>query len=389
MEKLVKLVDEIGPVLSKCIDEEGENRRLSPHVFEAMKKAGLYKLYLPKSLGGSETDPLTTALITEKVASHNTAAGWSMMVANTSAWWCNRLSEKGVEEIYRDGADTFIAGAFHPPMRATPTNGGYLINGRSPLASNVHEAKFIFVSALVMDGDQPKMINGMPALVAVFLNAANVQIMDTWYTIGMKATDSNDIVANGVFVPAHLSYFLDPAIQPNKYYSTSLYKYPALGVSVVSLIPPVALAVARNAINELKSMAASKVPFGSAVAMKDRGSIQRKLGMAEAMVQSGTAYLHHVIRKYWNKTIDGEFLSMEERADLLLASTYTNQCCVQAVDLMYSAAGSTAIYTKNKLSKYMCDIQVIRQHGFSNESRFETAAQVYLGLQPDLPVLAF
>jgi alkylation response protein AidB-like acyl-CoA dehydrogenase len=111
--------------------------------------------------------------------------------------------------------------------------------------------------------------------------------------------------------------------------------------------------------------------------------------MAEALVQSASAYLHHVISKYWNKTIDGKFLSMEERADLLLASTHTNQSCVQAVDMMYSAAGSTAIYTKNKLSRYMCDMQVIRQHGFSNESRFETAAQVYFGLQPDLPVLTF
>lgn len=389
MEKLAKLVSEIGPSLGQCIDHEAESRRLSTPVFEALKKAELFKLYLPKSLGGLETDPVTTAQLTQQVASYNTAAGWSMMVGNTSAWWCNRLPEKGIEEIYRDGADTFIAGAFHPPMSATPTADGYIINGRTPLASNVHEAKWVFVSAMVMDGDRPKMINERPVVMGVFLKAANVQIMDTWHTIGMKATDSNDVIANGVFVPTHLTYFLDPSIQPNKFYSATLYKYPAIGVSIVSLISPVALAVARNAITELKNMAAAKVPFGSAVSMKDRGSVQRKLGMAEAIVQSATAYLHHVLNKYWNKTLNGDMLSMEERADLLLAATHTNQSCVQAVDLMYSAAGSTAIYTKNKLSRLMCDMQVIRQHGFSNESRFETAAQVYLGLPPDLPVLGF
>jgi len=389
MEKLAKLVDEIGPSLSQCIEHEAENRRLSTPVFEALKKAGLYKLYLPKSLGGHEADPVTTSQLTQKVASYNTAAGWSMMVANTASWWCNRLPEKGIEEIFKDGADTFIAGAFHPPMSATPTDNGYIINGRSPLASNVHEAKWIFVSALVMDGDRPKMINDRPVVIGVFMKAVNVQIMDTWYTIGMKATDSNDVVANGVFVPTHLSYFLDPSIPTNKYYSAPLYKFPAIGVSVTSLIAPVALAVARNTITELKNMAAAKVPFGSAVSMKDRGSVQRKLGMAEAIVQSAAAYLHGTLEKYWIKTQNEEVLSMEERADLLLASTYTNQSCVQAVDQMYSAAGSTAIYTKNKLSRYMCDMQVIRQHGFSNESRFETAAQVYLGLPPDLPVLGF
>jgi len=389
MEKLAKLVGEIGPSLSQCIDQEAENRRLSTPVFEALKKAGLFKLYLPKSLGGHEADPVTTSQLTQKVASYNTAAGWSMMVANTASWWCNRLPEKGIEEIFKDGADTFIAGAFHPPMSATPTDNGYIINGRSPLASNVHEAKWVFVSALVMDGDRPKMINDRPVVIGVFMKAVNVQIMDTWYTIGMKATDSNDVVANGVFVPTHLSYFLDPSIPTNKYYSAPLYKFPAIGVSVTSLIAPVALAVARNSITELKNMAAAKVPFGSAVSMKDRGSVQRKLGMAEAIVQSAAAYLHGTLEKYWIKTQNEEVLSMEERADLLLASTYTNQSCVQAVDQMYSAAGSTAIYTKNKLSRYMCDMQVIRQHGFSNESRFETAAQVYLGLPPDLPVLGF
>ena len=73
----------------------------------------------------------------------------------------------------------------------------------------------------------------------------------------------------------------------------------------------------------------------------------------------------------------------------MLAATHTNQSCVKAVDLMYSAAGSTAIYTRNKLEHYFADAQVIRQHGFMNDSRYETVAQVYLGLQPDLPVIAF
>jgi hypothetical protein len=57
--------------------------------------------------------------------------------------------------------------------------------------------------------------------------------------------------------------------------------------------------------------------------------------------------------------------------------------------MMYTAAGTNGIYTKNKLANYFADAQVIRQHGFANESRYETAGQVYLGLPPDLPVLAF
>jgi hypothetical protein len=56
---------------------------------------------------------------------------------------------------------------------------------------------------------------------------------------------------------------------------------------------------------------------------------------------------------------------------------------------VYSAGGSSAIYARSKLSKYFSDAQVIRQHGFMNDSRYESAAQVYFDLPPDLPVIAF
>ena len=389
MKTLFETAIEIGPVINQYIDEEENNRRLSKPVIKVLREAGFHRLFIPESQGGHECDPLTVAKLVEEVASHNTAAGWSMMVANVSTWWCSRLPGKGIEEIYKNGPDTLIAGAFHPPMMATPVKGGYHINGRSPLTSNVHEAQWIFVTALVMEQGQVKMNNGIPEVIGVLMNPEHCQIIDTWHTLGMKATDSNDVAANDVFVPDHLFFPLSPEFEPNQYYKGSLYKFSAVGAGIASLIAPVALAVARNAIEELKVLAAKKTSFGSVTPLRERGAIQKKLGMAEALVQSSRAYLHNTIEECWNKTLAGEKLSLEDKAALLLAATHTNQSCLQAVDLMYSAAGTTGIYTRNKLAHYFSDAQVIRQHGFANDSRYETAAQVYLGLQPDLPVLVF
>src|SRR5678816_3625510 len=86
-----------------------------------------YKSFLPKSLGGLEADPLTVAKIVEEVASYNTAAGWSLMVANTTLLMLSRIPEKGIEEILGNNPDAFIAGTVHPPMSATRVEGGYLI----------------------------------------------------------------------------------------------------------------------------------------------------------------------------------------------------------------------------------------------------------------------
>ncbi len=378
----------IGPEISQHISDEETERRLSPSTIRTLKEGGFLRLTLPESLGGLEADPLIIAKAVEEITRHNTAAGWSMMVTNTGHWSCSKLPEKGIEEIYQDGPDTLIAGAFHPPMKAMPVEGGYRISGRSPLTSNVHEASWIFVTAFVMDQSQMKMHNGMPEMLGVFMDAKDCQIIDTWHTIGMRATDSNDVEAREVFVPEHRTHSLAPGLQPNRYCRGDLYQFPIIGVTVASVIAPVALAVAANAVRELKQIAEKKVSFGSMVSMRERGSMQRKLGIAEALVKSSRAYLHETLRNGWDTMQTGGNLTLENKADLLLASVHTNQSCLKAVDLMYSAAGSSAIYSRSKLAHYFTDAQVIRQHGFVNESRYETAAQVFLGLPPDLPVLA-
>jgi alkylation response protein AidB-like acyl-CoA dehydrogenase len=385
---LVQSANKLGLLISQNINEEENNGRLSSAVVNALSEASFYKLFLPKSLGGLEAEPLTVAKIVEEVASHNTAAGWSLMVANTTLLMLSRLPEKGVEEIYNGNPDAFIAGTVHPPMMATRVDGGYKINGRNPLVSNVHEAQWIMVLAIVMENGQPKMIDGHPEILGVYMRASDCKIIDTWQVIGMHATDSNDIEAKDVFVPEHRVCALMDEFKPGHHFAKPLYHFPAAGGNIACLLAPVSLAVAQNAIQELKTIANKKTPLGSMVTIRERGVIQRKLGMAEALVRSSRIYLHDTIEKCWQRTLAGESISLEEKAGLALAAAHTNQSCVQAVELMFTAAGSSGIYKKSKMAHYLSDAQVLRQHGFMNESRYETAAQVFFGLPPDLPIIA-
>src|SRR5262245_47564734 len=103
---LPEIIQEIGPMLNAQVESEESNRRLSQASLDALREAGLLRLFLPKTLGGIEADPITVAKAVEAVSQYNAAAGWSMMVANIASWWCGRLPEKGVDEVYSNGADT-------------------------------------------------------------------------------------------------------------------------------------------------------------------------------------------------------------------------------------------------------------------------------------------
>ncbi len=387
MDKFFKAIAHLAPLFADSVAQDEEDGRLSEPVITALQEEGAYKLFLPASLGGLEADPVTVANLVEKVAQYNSAAAWSIMVANTSNWFCKFFPAEVVEEIFHPAQNVFCAGTLAAPLAATRVDGGYSITGRTPLCSNAHQAQWIMLLSIVMNDGHPVMNNGMPEMRVVILKKEDCGILNTWHSLGMKATDSNDVIAENVFVLQNHSFLLSAQSEINKHYKGMLYRFPLTGIISCCLIAPVALAIVTNAIEELKLLT-GKLPSGSAVTLKEKTGFQHKLGMAEALVRSARAYLHQSLSDCWNKMQSGEEVSTDDRAALLLAASHANLSCTNAVDLMYSAAGTTGVYKRNNISRYFTDMQVIRQHGFANENRFETAAQMLLGLQPDFPPAA-
>ena len=57
------------------------------------------------------------------------------------------LPEAGVEEIFRDGPDTIVAGTAVPGGgTAVPVEGGYLVSGRWPFGSGCRESQWMMAN---------------------------------------------------------------------------------------------------------------------------------------------------------------------------------------------------------------------------------------------------
>ena len=354
-----------------------------------MREARLFRMFTPKALGVIEVSPLTCARVIEAVAALDSAAGWALSNAAAYAFFCARLPDAGPQEIFGGDPDAIIAGPFHPPLHASPAPGGFHISGRAPLASNCRDAAWIAVSAIVMEGDRPLTdAQGVPQTIFAFLRAQDCNIIETWSVLGMRGTGSDDISVDRAFVPAARTCPLAPEFEPGSHYPGPLYRFPAMGINA-AVLPPVTLAIARRAIEEVKAIAQSKTPFIGSSLLRQRASAQAKVAQAEAAVRSGRALLYNTLVAAWEKTLAGERLSLEEKTDLLLAMTNAVQSAAKAVELMYSAAGTTGIYTRSPLERHFRDMEVLKQHAFTSENRWETAGQVYLGLQPDFAMVAF
>lgn len=387
-ERLLSAARGLAPLIREHAQAAERERRLSAEVVKALASSGFFRLLLPRSLGGLEVDPVTCSLMVEEIGGMDSAAAWALQAGNAGAWWGARLPLEGLEEIYAGNPSAVMSASFHPPQRARETDGGYRVTGRGPLASTIHDAEWVLLSALIMEGEQPRMVDGVPEIVALVLRTDDVEIVDTWRSLGMRGTDSQDVAATDVLVPQRRSFHLTPEFEPGRHHGGPLYRLPA-AVATAMFIAPVALAVARSAMGEFRELARRKTSFGFNRTLSDRPAVQATLARAEGMLRSARLLWYDTLASAWERCQAGTQHTLEQRADLLLAGAHAAAVAAEVADMMHRAAGTAGIYERNPLERHFRDAMTLRHHGFVSENRFEAVGQVYLGVPPEFALVAF
>jgi alkylation response protein AidB-like acyl-CoA dehydrogenase len=387
-ESLVERARALGPLIRHHAEATERAGRLAPPVLHAMREAGLFRMFTPRSLGGLEADPITVARVAEEIAAFDSAAAWALQAGNTGAWWAGHFPAQGVAELFSDGPDLIMSASFSPPHRAEPVPGGYRFTGRGPLASTIHDSPWVFMTAIVFDGEQPRMTPTGPTIVGLGLRTSEVHVIDTWQSLGMRGTDSNDVVAESVFVPEERSFVVTPAYAPEPHFSGPLYRLPA-PVATDVIIAPVALAIARGAITSLRELADRKTPMGAMKTIRHRAAVQSALAQAEAQLRAARLFFYDELQAVWRSALASESVTLVQRADVMLASAHAVRTSSVVTDMMHRIGGTTGIYERHPLERYFRDAMTVRHHGFLSEGRFETVGQVYLGVEPEFGFVAF
>ena len=115
--------------------------------------------------------------------------------------------------------------------------------------------------------------------------------------------------------------------------------------------------------------------------------VQTDVARAEALLRSGRAFLYETLDETWQVVTAGDTLSVKQRAMLWLASTQATVAATQAVELMFTAGGSTSVYTSSPLERCLRDIRTAGQHVCVVPSNFEMVGQALLGFEMDNSVL--
>src|SRR4051812_102136 len=110
--------------------EADERGRLSDPVVDALHDAGLFGMWVPKVLGGSELDPVSSLKVIDQLTYADPSTGWVTMAAGLAiGTGAAYLGDQAVEEIFGGERFPVIAGQGTRPGTAVAQDGGHLLSG--------------------------------------------------------------------------------------------------------------------------------------------------------------------------------------------------------------------------------------------------------------------
>ncbi len=372
----------LGPQICAAGDEIERERCLPSRIAEAMKRAGIFGMAMPRAWGGPELGLPEQLRVVETLSRFDGSVGWCAMTGSISGFVSSWLEDSVARELFRD-VNAPCAGSLLFAGKAQRVDGGYLVNGRWPFNSGCRHADVFLFTCHIFDIDGKPLIRreGKPEMRVCYLPASQGRIIDTWYSTGLRGSGSHDVDVTDVFVPeAHTSNFPDM----RSHRDGPLYVHPGPAWYV---LPAVALGIARHAIDSFIDIANHReitlaALGGQKVLLRMSPHAQVAVSQAAGLVRSARSLVYEVANEVWATLMRGEQLSPELRAGFVIAATHTNRSCVEAVDLLYETNGGSSVYARCSLDRCFRDIHTVGQHHFTSVAFDEKAGQVLLGLEP-------
>ncbi len=366
-EVLVQRARDLVPKLKERTLKTEADRKVPVETVAEMQAAGLFDILKPKLYGGYEMDPQVFYDVCMTLAEGCMSTAWIYGVIGVHNWQIALFDKRAAQDVYGKNPQTLIASTYMPKGQVTPVEGGFKFSGRWGFSSGIDHCDWVFLGGLIFTPGQP------PEYRTFLLPKSDYEVVDTWFTMGLKGTGSKDIVVKDVFVPEYRTHKASDGFMgtnPGRdTFTADLYKLP-FGQIFVRAVSSAAIGGLQGALDTFLDFA--KVRVG------DMGNKTSEQAPAQ-MAASETAVAIDEMKLVLNRNFDVLMTKIRNKQPLddikqrLLfrhqASQVVERSARHAYQLL-SACGGRGIFTDFPLHRYMLDIMSARGHYANNPEQF-------------------
>ncbi len=385
-EPLLHALTALRPMIASRAAEMDETGAMSADVFSAIRNTGILRAMHPAYLGGAEFTAPDMLPIMEELGCSDGSTAWSFMVASEVPAFFQRLSEQVQRNIFRGGCDVLARAPVSPRPGARKVPGGLQINGRFPFASGSFAADWFFIGAIVLEEDGSPAVteDGRPDIRLCVIPGDEVEVLDNWQTIGLRSTESHDVLIKDVFVPAdHTAPMLGsmpadgPRIRQHSFYT-----------SMGPMHMGVVLGIVKGMLNDLVEIAQTKKPFiNPNTIIRDEPLFQYRIGEMHIRYAASRSLAVSESEAIWHfdggRTVPPPIVRARYRA----VTAFIHDECSKLGAEIFKLAGTAVLYNNSTLQRRFRDLRTACQHVMGNSEINVPYGALALGVNlpdPDL-----
>jgi alkylation response protein AidB-like acyl-CoA dehydrogenase len=373
----------VSAAVAAASDEIEAGRRLPPALLDRLHEAELFRLLLPRSSNGIETDPVTFFHVIETIARADASTAWCLSQAGGCAMSAAYLDLPVAHAIFGNDPRAVLAWGPGPKVRAVECDGGYKVTGVWAFASGGRHATWLGAHCPIFaaDGSPRLEANGVQEERTMLVRSQEVEWTDIWNTVGLRGTASDQFALNDFFVRSDHSITREFDRECRE--SGPLYRMGS-GTCYQVGFAGVACGIARGALDCFVDVARNKVPRGTKSTLRDNAVVQSGLAQAEVNLRAARGFVLQSMADIWKHLCAGASITVEQRITVRMAATNAIHRAREAVDFAYNAAGATAIFEGHPLERRFRDIHTVTQQLQGQIRHFETVGAWMMGVEADL-----
>jgi len=357
-EKLLARARDLAPGIHARADETEKLRQVPQPTVDELRAAGLNRVLQPSIYGGAEAPFGGLIDVVSTIAGACASTGWVLAQYTIHNFMIAQFPPETQEAVWGDQPEALVCGVLIPGCgKAVPVNGGWRLSGRWPFASGVTAADWCILSGFEENESCESLMFAIPC--------EQITVHDTWHTMGLSGTGSNDVSVEELFVPINRAMTVDQSkfgASPGTQVNTGpLYR---LGTFAMFSIVQSATAYghAKGTFDRFLGHTRERTGRLSGQRVIDYGTTQIKIGEAAAALDTAELVLHACADEAMEVAMRGEVMDVIDKSRMRGDATFAGNLAARAVDIMFSLAGGAALYNSHPLSRAYRDTKCAQAH---------------------------
>ncbi len=355
----LKNFDKALKIVAENAEKTRNSRRIADESVAALKETGFFRALLPRKLGGLEMSPQDFFKAQIEIAHADMSTAWACGIIAVHPFQIALMNEKAQLDVFGDDPDTCVSSSYNPMGGVTQkVDGGVMLSGRWGWSSGSDHCTWTLLGAIIPGEGYRTFL----------VPRSDYVIEDTWYSMGLQGTGSNDIVIEEpVFVPDYRTHKQLDGFKGLHDQESKLYDVPWAQI-FIRVVSSASIGAMKKAIELFVANSASSST--DPTKLQGDPDITRRIAEAHNLIRECETGMYTNFDEMMRAAQAGETIPVEDRVFYRYQASLVIEKMIKAIDLLFDVAGGRSVFQGSPIQQIWHDIHIARAHVANSPTAF-------------------